>query len=142
MSKKVKKQASSMSFSLSRWFRRLSANKPSAMTFTVIVVTFAVFLFGGGLLTIITQPPLTVYTQQGRFLFLYPSIDGQFVMDTFLSGFLYALGLVGLLLIYRSTKSAFKPRQAYMGMIVGVSLVLLAYIFLEGSILTKIQGVQ
>ncbi len=141
MSKKVKKQASSMSFSLSRWFRRISSSKPSAATFTIVVVTFAVFLFGGGLLTIITQPPVAFYTQQGRFLFLYPSIDGQFVMDTFLSAFLYALGLVGLLLIYRSTKSAFKPRQAYMAMIVGVSLVLLAYIFLEGSILSKLNGV-
>ena len=111
------------------------------MTFTTIVVAFAVFLFGGGLLTIITQPPVTVYTQQGRFLFLYPDLSGQFVMDTFLSAMLYALGLVGLLLMYRSTKNAFKPRQAYMGMIVGVSLVLLAYIFLEGSILAKLQGI-
>ena len=141
MSKKFKKQASSMSFSLSRWFRKISSSKPSSTTFTMIVVTFAVFLFGGGLLTIIEQPQVAYYTPQGRFLFLYPTIDGQFVMDTFLSAFLYAVGLVGLLFMYRSTKNAFKPRQAYMAMIVGVSLVLLAYIFLEGSILTKLQGV-
>lgn len=141
MSKKVKRQASSMSFSLSRWFRRISESRPSSTTFTIVVVAFAVFLFGGGLLTIITRPDIAIYTQQGRFLFLYPELSGQFVMDTFLSAMLYALGLLGLLLIYRSTKNAFKPRQAYLGMIVGVSLVLLAYIFLEGSILTKLQGV-
>jgi len=141
MSKKVKKQASSMSFSLSRWFRRISSSKPSATTFTIVVVAFTVFLFGGGLLTIIAQPPIAIYTGS-QFLFLYPALDGQFVMDTFLSAMLYGIGLVGLLLMYRSTKSAFKPRQAYMGMIVGVSFVLLAYIFLEGSILTKLQGVQ
>lgn len=140
MSKKVKKQASSMSFSLSRWFRRLSSSRPSALTFTVIVIAFATFLFGGGLLTIIQRPPVAIYTGK-TFYFLYPAIDGQFVMDTFLSAMLYSLGLVGLLLIYRSTKSAFKPRQAYMTMIIGVSLVLLAYIFLEGSILSKLQGI-
>lgn len=141
MSRKVKKQASSMSFSLSRWFRRLSSSKPSSMSFIIAVVSFSVFLFGGGLLTLITRPDVAVYTQQGRFLFLYPALDGQFVMDTFLSAMLYALGLTGLLLMYRSTKNAFKPRQAYMGMIVGVSLVLLAYIFLEGSIISKLQGI-
>jgi predicted neutral ceramidase superfamily lipid hydrolase len=110
------------------------------MTFAVIVIAFATFLFGGGLLTIIQRPPVAIYTGD-TFYFLYPAIDGQFVMDTFLSSMLYALGLVGLLLIYRSTKSAFKPRQAYMTMIIGVSLVLLAYIFLEGSILSKIRGI-
>jgi hypothetical protein len=140
MSKKVKKQASSMSFSLSRWFRRISASKPSALTFSLIVIGFATFLLGGGLLTIITQPPVVFYNGQ-RFFFLYPALDGQFVMDTFFSAMLYALGLVGLLLMYRSTKNAYRPRQAYMTLIIGVTLILLAYVFLEGSILAKLQGV-
>jgi hypothetical protein len=140
MSKKVKKQASSMSFSLSRWYRRISTSKPSALTFALIVIGFATFLFGGGLFTIISQPPVVFYTGQ-RFYFLYPGLDGQFVMDTFFSAMLYALGLVGLLLMYRSTKNAYKPRQAYMTFVVGVTLILLAYVFLEGSILTKLQGV-
>ena len=137
MSRKVKRQASSMSFGLSRWFRKLSSSKPSAMTFSLIVIAFATFLFGGGLLTIIDRPAVVVYAGN-RFYFLYPTLDGQFVMDTVFSAMLYVIGLVGLLLIYRSTKSAFKPRQAYMGMIIGVTLVLLAYIFLEGSIYTKL----
>src|SRR4030067_2936332 len=102
MSKKVKRQASSMSFSLNRWFRRISSSKPSSTTFTIAVVAFAVFLFGGGLLTIISQPPVAVYTGQ-QFLFLYPELSGQFVMDTFLSAMLYGIGLGGLLLIYRSS---------------------------------------
>jgi hypothetical protein len=139
MSKKVKKQASSMSFSLSRWYRRFSASKPSALTFSLVVIGFATFLLGGGLYTIITQPPVVFYNGQ-RFFFLYPALDGQFVMDTFFSAMLYLLGLIGLLLMYRSTKNAFRPRQAYMTLIIGVTLILLAYVFLEGSILTKLQG--
>lgn len=140
MSKKAKRQASSLSFSMSRWFRKLSASKPSSMTIALIVIAFATFLFSGGLLTLIDQPPISIYTGS-KFYFLYPALDGQFVMDTFFSAMLYVVGLVGLLLMYRSSKSAFKPRQAYMGMIIGVSLILLCYLFLEGSILTKLQGV-
>ena len=140
MSKKVKKQASSMSFGMSRWFRRLSTSKPSAMTFMLVVIGFCTFLLAGGLLTAITQPPIAVYTGT-QFFFLYPAIDGQFVMDTIFSAMLYVMGLAGLLLVYRSTKSAYKPRQAYMGMVIGVTLILLAYLFLEGSILSKLRGI-
>jgi hypothetical protein len=55
---------------------------------------------------------------------------------------LYALGFVGLLMIYQSTKSAYKPRQAYMMLIIGVTFILLAYIFLEGAINFKATGGQ
>jgi len=51
---------------------------------------------------------------------------------------LYAIGFVGLLAIYQSTKYAYKPRQAYMMMVIGVALLLLAYIFLEDVILIKL----
>jgi hypothetical protein len=47
---------------------------------------------------------------------------------------------VGLLAIYQSTKYVYKPRQAYMMMLVGVVLLLIAYIFLEASIQLKISG--
>ena len=53
---------------------------------------------------------------------------------------LYAIGFAGLLAVYQSTKYAYKPRQAYMMLIIGVTLLLLAYIFLEDAILIKIGG--
>jgi hypothetical protein len=137
MTKRAKRQASSMSFSLSRWFRRISESKPSSTTFIIIAVAFTTFLLGGGLLTIITQPPITIYDGQ-RFYLLYPGMDAQLGMDTIFSALLYALGLTGLLIMYRSTKNAYKPRQAYMTLIVGVTLVVLAYVFLENSILYKL----
>ena len=69
--------------------------------------------------------------------FLYPSISGQFISDTIISCILYAFGFVGLFAIYQSTKSAYKPRQAYMMLIIGVAFLLLSYIFLEGAISFK-----
>ena len=141
MAKRVKREASSMSFSLSRWFRKISASKPSAATFIIIVIAFTTFLLGGGLLTIITQPPIAVYSGS-QFYFLYPSMDAQFGMDTIFSAMLYVVGLTGLLLMYRSTKNAYKPRQAYMTLIIGVALIILAYLFLENSVLYKLSGGQ
>ena len=137
MSRKVKKQASSMSFSLSRWFSKISTAKPSALITSIIVIASAVFLFGGGLYTIIIRPLPSAY-YNNRFYFLYPDLGAQFISDTVIATMLYAMGFIGLLAIYQSTKYAYKPRQAYMMLAVGVALMFLAYIFLEDSIQIKL----
>ena len=139
MSKKVKKQTSSMSFSLSRWFRKISTAKPSAFVISIIVIASALFLFGGGLYTIIEKPLPSAYVN-GRFYFLYPNLGEQFISDTVISVMLYAIGFIGLLAIYQSTKYVYKPRQAYMMLLIGLALLLMAYIFLEDSILIKLSG--
>jgi len=139
MSQKIKKRASSMSFSMSRWFRRISTAKPSTFIISAVIISYAIFLFGGGLFTIITQPLPAVY-YNSRFYFLYPDLNSQFISDTVISAMLYAVGFIGLLAIYQSTKYAYKPRQAYIMLVVGVALLLLAYIFLEDAIQVKIAG--
>jgi hypothetical protein len=141
MSNKIKKSSSNMSFSLSRWFRKISSSAPSLTLITIVGISYAIFIFGGGLYTLISHPLPSAYVN-GRFYFLYPDISNQFISDTVVSVILYALGFVGLLMIYQSTKSAYKPRQAYMMLIIGVTFILLAYIFLEGAINFKATGGQ
>ena len=136
MSKKVKRHVSSTSFSLSRLFSKISTAQPSSFVISIVVIAYAIFLFGGGLYTIISSPIPAYYTGKG-FLFLYPDLGQQFISDTVIAVMLYAIGFVGLLAVYQSTKYAYKPRQAYMMMVIGVTLLLLAYIFLEDAILIK-----
>jgi hypothetical protein len=137
MSKKVKKQASSISFSLSRWFNKISTAQPSSLAISIVILGYAIFLFAGGLYTIISSPIPAYYTGKA-FLFLYPDLGQQFISDSVIAVMLYAIGFVGLLAVYQSTKYAYKPRQAYMMMVIGVTLLLLAYIFLEDAILIKL----
>jgi hypothetical protein len=140
MAKKYKKQAASAPFSLSRWFRKISTMQPSAFTVTIVVIAFSVFLFGGGLYALInyaTIQPAIYY--QGKFYFLAPYLGEQFVSDTVIAAALYAIGFIGILAIYQSTKYVYKPRQAYMMLIIGVTLLLLAYIFLENAIYWKMK---
>jgi len=140
MSGKIKKSSENMSFSLSRWFRRISNNALPISLITIIVITYSIFLFGGGLFTLINKP-MTAYVGPGGspIYFLYPDMSNQFVSDTIISAMLYTLGFVGLLAIYQSSKSVHKPRQAYMMLIVGVAFLLLSYIFLESSINFKLH---
>jgi len=139
MSSKIKKRSSDVSFSLSRWFRRIQTTTPSTLILTIVGIGYCVFLFGGGLYTLI-QKPAAAYLGSSQIYFLYPSVSGQFISDTIIACILYALGLVGLFAIYQSTKSAYNPRQAYILLIVGVAFLLLSYIFLEGAISFKESG--
>ncbi len=141
MSSKIKKSSSSMSFSLSRWFKKLTVGAPSIAIVSVVALAYSIFIFGGGLFTLTNHVSPSAY-YNGRFYFLYPSLSSQFISDTAVSVILYALGFIGLLMIYQSSKSAYKPRQAYMMLIIGVTFLLLSYIFLEGSIAFKQSGGQ
>ena len=127
---KVKKTISSTSFSINRFYRRISTAKPSTLIFSIIAIAFAIFLFGGGLYDIITQPLPAVFSQE-KFYLIYPQLSEQFISDSLLSMILYSFGIIGLIAMYQSTKHAYKPRQAYMMFIIGVVLLVIAYIFLE-----------
>jgi hypothetical protein len=140
MAKKYKKQAESAPFSLSRLFRKIATVQPSTLAVSLIVIGSTVFLFGGGLWALInyaTIQPSIYY--QGKFYFLYPGLGDQFISDTVIAVALYAMGFVGILAIYQSTKYVYKPRQAYMMLVIGVTLLLLTYIFLENAIYWKMN---
>jgi len=139
MQRKVKKRISSMPYSINRLYRKISTTKPSTLILSIIAIALSVFLLGGGLYNIIMRPYPAIYSG-GRFLFLYPQLTDQFITDSMVATVLYSLGIVGLISMYQSTKYANKPRQAYMMLLVGVVLFLLAYIFLEVSIQIKLSG--
>jgi len=140
MSKQVKKKVSSMSFSMNRLYRRISTTKPSTLIIAVIVMGFAVFLFGGGIYNIVMRPLPSYYGGSGvGFIFLYPRLSEQFIYDSLIAISLYSLGIIGLIVMYQSTQYAYKPRQAYMMFLAGVILLLIAYIFLEVTIRLKLS---
>jgi len=139
MSHKVKREISSLSFTMNKFYRRISNIRPSAMILSILAMAFAVFLFGGGLYNIIMKPYPAVY-YGGRFIFLYPDLSMQFLSDSIEAMMLYTLGVIGLVAVYQSTKYAYKPRQAYMLFLVGVVLLFLTYIMLEVTVQLKISG--
>ncbi|MBX5328192.1 MAG: hypothetical protein QHH18_00420 [Candidatus Bathyarchaeota archaeon] len=139
MSKPVKKKISSMSFSLNRLYKKLSATKPSTLIISVLIMGFAVFLFGGGIYNIVMRPLPSYYGGSGvGFILLYPRLSEQFIYDSVIAIALYSLGAAGLIVMYQSTKYAYKPRQAYMMFLAGIILLLITYIFLESVIRLKL----
>jgi hypothetical protein len=137
MSRSVKRGISSLSFSMNRLYRAITTAKPSSFVVGVLAISVAVFFFGGGLYDLIMKPLPAVY-YGGRFLFLYPQLTEQFISDSIVAMTIYALGIIGMIAVYQSTKYVYKPRQAYMMLIIGFALVFMAYIFLEETIRIKL----
>jgi hypothetical protein len=111
-------------------YRRVSTIKPSTLIISGITIGFAIFLFGGGVYNLIERPYPAIY-YGGRFILVYPQVSEQFLADSLVATILYAFGTIGLIMIYQSTKYAYKPRQAYLVFIIGTVLLLLAYSSLE-----------
>ena len=137
MTRPVKRGISSLSFSMNRLYRTITTAKPSSFVVGVLAVSVAVFFFGGGLYDLIMKPLPAVY-YGGRFLFLYPQLTEQFISDSIVAMTLYALGIIGMIAVYQSTKYVYKPRQAYMMLIIGFALVFMAYLFFEETIRIKL----
>jgi hypothetical protein len=137
MSSSVKRGISSLSFSLNKLYRAITTAKPSSLVISVISVSIAVFLFGGGLYDLIMKPLPAVY-YGGRFLILYPQLTEQFIGDSIVAMTVYALGIIGMIAVYQSSRYVYKPRQAYMLLLIGFVFVFLAYMFLEQTIRIKL----
>lgn len=74
-----------------------------------------------------------------RILFFYPySVHEQAVLESFLVMTSYAMGFLGVFLMYQSTKYAYKPRQAYILLLSGVVFLLVAYIYVENLLWSKL----
>jgi len=51
---------------------------------------------------------------------------------------LYVLGFAGLLIIYQATKYAYKPRQAYIMLIMGITFIVISFAFVEMTLQAKL----
>jgi hypothetical protein len=140
VARKAKRTFSSMSYTFQKLYKGISTIKLSSVVLAAIVVAVAIFLFGGGLYLIIVKPYPAIY-YGGRFLFVYPQLSEQWVSDSLIAMILFSFGIIGLLLMYQSTKYAYNPRQAYLMFMVGVALFIIAYISVEVIIDRKLKGI-
>ena len=134
----MSKRASSIAFSLQKAYERLLNAKPSLWIIAIIVVGVSLFLFAGGVYDLLIQPIVAIVGSTGRIISFYPyGITDQLLLESIIIMIFYAMGVTGFIIAYRSTKHASNPRQAYRFLLVGVALLLVAYILLEQNLLAS-----
>jgi len=137
MARQAKKQASSLTHFMQKSYWKIVTIKPSLLVIAVTVTAISIFLIGGGVYDILEQPAFAIFIQ-GRIYPVYPySLSEQFLGESVGAMILYSLGAAGLLIAYQSTKYAYRPRQAFMMLLMGVSLIIMSYVFVEQLFLAR-----
>jgi hypothetical protein len=136
MAKGFSKQLSSLTFSLQKTYERILNAKPSIFLVSAVAIGATLFFMGGGVYDFLVKPIVAYISPSGEVLAFYPGLNDQFVLGSLIVMILYALGVTGFLIAYRSTKYAYNPRQAYRFLLIGCAMILIAYFFVEQRIAT------
>ncbi len=105
--------------------------KPSTLLLASIAIGASVFLLGGGIYDIIEQP-VVAFVSGGRIIPYYPqALNEQLLGESIGAMVLYSLGIIGILLVYQSTKYAYNPREAFTTLLVGLLLLLIGWVLVE-----------
>ena len=107
----------------------------------IVVVGLAVFFLAGGIYDLLEKPvSLLPRSGQQGYTFIYPGgIGGQTLNESILSALLYVIGLAGLYMLFRSTRFAYRPRNAYILLIVGFMITLIV-IYYSGQLIAQKGG--
>jgi hypothetical protein len=107
----------------------------------IAAIGLATFFLAGGIYDLLEKPVslLPRASQQG-WTFIYPGgIGGQTLNESILSAILYLIGLSGLYMLFRSTRFAYRPRNAYILLIIGFVTTLIV-IYYSGQLLAQKGG--
>jgi hypothetical protein len=131
LARKARKSVLSISYYLQKAYWKLVTLKPSTILLAGIAIAASVFLLGGGIYDLIEQP-IVAFISGGRIIPYYPqALNDQLLGESIASMILYSFGIVGLILMYQSTKYAYSPREAYTTLLIGLVLLLIGWILVE-----------
>lgn len=137
MTRRVKRNLASLSYMLQKAYWKIVTAKPSVLIFAVVIVAASIFLLGGGVYDLLEKPFFAIFIQ-GRFIGVYPySLNEQLLAESIFVMLVYAIGAGGFLLTYQSTKYAYRPRQAFMFLLIGIVFIIVAYICVEYAFLAR-----
>lgn len=139
---KTKRRITSFTFYMRKTYQKILALKPPLLLIAVLAVALSIFLLGGGVFDVLRKPIGVVPGGvSGTWIFYYPfDVNEQILNESIFVMLLYAIGSAGFFSIYQSTKYAYKPRQAFMWLLIGVVLVALAYYEFESLLNLKLTG--
>ena len=129
-------------YSIRRTYVKIATYRPSRSLIAALIIGISIFLLGGGIYDIFMEPLAVLPVGAGRFLFYSPDrINEQLLVGSIGVMILYALGSLGLILIYHSTRYIRNQRHAFILMGIGAGLLLISFVMVE-SILFWIMHYQ
>ena len=115
--------------------------KPSTTLSIVIVLAFVIFVMMGGVYDILEHPISLLPTATGYSVLIRGTLGQQTLNESLIAGFLYMLGLGGLYMLLRSTRFAYRPRNAYLLLIIGTLTILIVAYYSNALIVSKVGSI-
>jgi len=137
--RRMRRWFSSLSFYMRKAYQKMMTVKPSLLLIAVMTIALSIFLLGGGVYDIL-EKPYALLPQTSGFLVFYPyTLNEQWLNESVAVMVFYFIGVMGFLLMYQSTQYAYRPRQAFILLLIGGILVVLAYLGCEYGIWSKLN---
>jgi len=114
--------------------------KPSTTIVIIAAIAFVGFVLAGGIYDILERPISLLPTPTGYSVVIQGTLGQQTLNESLIAGLLYMLGLTGLYMLLRSTRYAYRPRNAYLLLILGTLTVLMVVFYSTSLINAKIGG--
>ncbi len=134
----IRRRLVSLGYAVRKGYQKIVTTKPSIYVVAGIIVGVSIFLLGGGVFDVL-EKPLVAIPLGSKIIFFYPGITNQSILDSAIAMLTYFFGVMGILLMYQSTKYAFKARQAYILLLLGAVFILIAYVIMENLIWFKLS---
>jgi len=137
---RLQRKLGNVGYSL-RIFKVPTAHRNPSIALTLaVVIAFVAFILAGGVYDLLEHPISLLPTPGGYSVLIKGTLGQQTLNESLIAGFLYMLGLGGLYMLLRSTRYAYRPRNAYLMLILGTITVLLVVFYSNALITQKIGG--
>ena len=137
---KLQRAFGNVGYSL-RFLRGPTARRrPSTTVALLAVIAVVGFILAGGIYDLLENPISLLPTPSGYSLLIKGTLGQQTLNESLVAAFLYMLGLGGLYMLLRSTRFAYRPRNAYLLLILGTLTVLLVVFYTNALITQKVSG--
>jgi len=132
MPKKLRGKNPSRIYSIRKAYVKIAAYRPPRSLIAAIVMGISIFLLGGGIYNIFMKPLVVLPLGGGRFLPFIPyRLNEQLLVGSIGVMILYALGSLGLILIYYGTRYMHNRRHASILIGIGAALFLISFAMVE-----------
>jgi hypothetical protein len=137
---KLQRALGNLGYSLRIFRGPTTRRKPSTTVLLILILGFVGFILAGGIYDILERPISLLPTTSGYSVLIKGTLGQQTLNESLIAAFLYMLGLGGLYMLLRSTRFAYRPRNAYLLLILGTITVLMVVFYSNALITQKIGG--
>ncbi len=109
---------------------RVALIKPSSTAILLILITAFIFIMGGGVYDILTQP-LALLPTPSYPIFFYFGLQEQTLNESLFFMLFLTTGVAGGYIAYRSTRYPYRPREATIQLVIGIAMLFLSFVACE-----------